>query len=236
MAKKNYYLILGVDADATQDEIQRAFRRLAKDLHPDYYGNDSQPFRDLQEAYAVLGNPAKRSVYDRGRRRIRPRPSRSKVTAEPLRPRRRARPEPLIPEQDPLHLDDLSLSQSFHTYSPSFAELFDRLRRNYSPSRPEMEPLYSLNVEILLSPREALRGGRVRLMVPAQMTCPLCDGHGGVGWFECTHCHGAGQIVGEFPVVLEFPPGIANKHIVRVPLDKYGIENFYLNAIFRVGT
>ncbi len=235
MAKKNYYLILGVEADATQDEIQRAFRRLAKNLHPDYYGQDSKPFLDLQEAYSVLGDPAQRRSYDRSRRPAKPRASSGKVTVEPLRSRR-IKPEPLIPEQEPLHLDDLSLSQSFRTFSPSFDELFDRLWRNFSPSRPEMEPLYSLNVEIRLSPSEALRGGRVRLLVPAELTCPLCHGRGGVGWFECGQCHGAGRITGEFPVTLDFPPGIVNNHVMQVPLDHYGIENFYLNVIFRVGT
>jgi hypothetical protein len=113
--------------------------------------------------------------------------------------------------------------------------LFDRLWRNYAPARPEMDPLYSLNVEILLTPRQALRGGRVRLLVPAQLSCPLCHGRGGVGWFECAQCHGAGQISGEFPVVLTFPPGIVNNHVIQVPLDSLGIENFYLNVIFRVG-
>jgi DnaJ-class molecular chaperone len=235
MAKKNYYLILGVETDATQDEIQRAFRRLAKDLHPDYYGQDSKPFLDLQEAYAVLGDPQRRSAYDRGQRPIRPYTGSGKVTAEPLRPRR-TQPEPLIPEDESAPLDDFSLSGSFRTFSPSFEELFDRLWRNYSRSRPEMEPLYSLNVEILISPYQALRGGRVRLLVPAQLTCPLCHGRGGIGWFECARCHGVGQIVDEFPIVLEFPPGIVNNHVVQVPLESLGIENFYLNAIFRVGT
>ena len=235
MAKKNYYLILGVKTDATQDEIQRAFRRLAKDLHPDYYGQDSKPFLDLQEAYAVLGNPESRSLYDRRQRQIRPRYKGRRMTAEPLS-RRKIQPEPLIPRDQPLHLDDLSLSASFRSFRPSFEELFDRLWRNFNPSRPEMEPLYSLNVEMRLSPSEALRGGRVRLMVPAELTCPLCHGRGGVGWFECGQCHGAGRIAGEFPVTLDFPPGIVNNHVMQVPLDQYGIENFYLNIIFRVGT
>lgn len=235
MAKKNYYLILGVESDATQDEIQRAFRRLAKDLHPDYYGQDSKPFLDLQEAYAVLADPERRSAYDRWRRPIRPYTGGRRSEAEPIRPRR-TQPEPLIPEDEPAHLDDLSLSGSFRTFDPSFEEFFDRLWRNYSPSRPEMEPLYSLNVEILLSPHQALRGGRVRLLVPAQLPCPLCNGRGGIGWFECARCQGKGQIVDEFPIVLDFPAGIINNHVIQVPLDSFGIENFYLNTIFRVAT
>lgn len=231
MNGKNYYLILGVAHDATQDEIQRAFRRHAKELHPDYYGQDSEPFLDLQEAYAVLSDPARRSAYDRRRRPIRRRAG-GRVMAEPLRPREQ-RPEPLIPEDAP-PLEDLSLSRSFKTFSPSFAELFDRLWGNYSPSRPEMEPLHSLTVEILLSPHQALRGGHVRLFVPAQLPCPLCRGRGGIGWFECARCHGAGVLLGEFPVTLRYPPGIVNNHVIQLALDEFGIENFYLNVVFRV--
>jgi molecular chaperone DnaJ len=232
---KNYYLILGVADDATQGEIQRAYRRIAKELHPDYYGKeDSAPFLDLQEAYAVLSDPEQRAAYDRRRSPIVPRVIRRADTTVP--PRSAAgRPEPLIPqERDPEPLDDLSLRRSFHTFTPSFDELFDRLRRNYSPGRPEMEPLYRLNVEIVLTPRQALGGGRVRLLVPAQLTCSLCSGRGGVGWFTCARCRGTGRIVGEFPVTLTYPPGIVNNHVEQVALDSLGIENFYLNVIFRV--
>lgn len=225
MTTKNYYLILGIESNATQDEIQRSFRRLAKDLHPDYYGQDSKPFLDLQEAYAVLSDPERRYAYDRGRRPIRPRNRGGKVTAEPL-----------IPEDQPLHVGDLSLSRSFRTYSPSFEEVFDRLWRNFSPSQPEMDPLYSLNVQVLITPQQALRGGRVRLLVPAQFTCHFCHGRGGVGRWECARCFGTGQISGEFPVLLDFPPGIVNDHAIQLPLDSLGIENYCLNAIFRVGT
>ena len=46
---KNYYLILGVESDATMEQIRAAYIRQAKDLHPDYYGQDISPFIDLWE-------------------------------------------------------------------------------------------------------------------------------------------------------------------------------------------
>jgi molecular chaperone DnaJ len=61
---KNYYLILGVESDVTMEQIRAAYLRQAKDLHPDYYGQDIGPFIDLQEAYAVLSDPARRRAYD----------------------------------------------------------------------------------------------------------------------------------------------------------------------------
>jgi len=66
--KKDYYSILGVDEDATQEEIKRAYRRLALEYHPDRKPNDSEAeekFKEIGEAYAVLGDQEKRRTYDR---------------------------------------------------------------------------------------------------------------------------------------------------------------------------
>jgi molecular chaperone DnaJ len=132
-------------------------------------------------------------------------------------------------------LGDLSILKSFETVRPSFDELFDRLWENFGPTRPKVEQLQSLNVEIRISPHEALRGGRVRLLVPAQIRCPACWGRGGIGFFTCWQCDGGGVVQGEYPVTIAFSAGIVNNHIVQVPLDRFGITNFYLNVIFRVG-
>lgn len=231
---KNYYLILGVKRDATPEEIRTAYRQQAKELHPDYYGQDSGPFIDLQEAYAILSDPARRRAYDDTYRLETAEPSGpSRARAEPLYENQMG-PEPLIPEKRPADLGDLSLRSSFGTFSPSFEELFDRLWRNFSLARPKVERLRGLNVEIRLSPQEAMAGGRVRLMVPARLRCPDCGGRGGIGFCSCWRCDGVGVIQGEYPVTLTFPAGIVNNYVVEIPLDRFGIENFYLRAIFRV--
>ena len=61
---KDYYAILGVKKDASEDEIKKSFRRLAHEHHPDK-GGDQQKFKDINEAYQIVGNKEKRSVYDR---------------------------------------------------------------------------------------------------------------------------------------------------------------------------
>lgn len=62
---RNYYDILGVSRDATQEEIKNAYRKLAKKYHPDSSGsqNDKDRFQEIQEAYSVLSNPEKRKMY-----------------------------------------------------------------------------------------------------------------------------------------------------------------------------
>lgn len=65
--KKDYYKILGVAENATADEIKRAYRKLAKEYHPDRRGGDKQAeerFKEISEAYQVLGDEKKRKEYD----------------------------------------------------------------------------------------------------------------------------------------------------------------------------
>jgi molecular chaperone DnaJ len=229
---KNYYLILDVTGDATQEQIKSAYRRKAKELHPDYYGEDREPFQSIQEAYSVLIDPERRRAYDDTlEQEKRPQPAQRRTPAY----RRHPKVEPLIPEERPLGVEDLSLSRSFSTYRPSYEELFDRLWSNFSVlNRPKAEMREDLTVEILLSAEQALRGGQIRLALPAQMTCPICRGLGWVGPFSCLRCNGEGVLTREYPVEITYPPGISHSYITQLPLDQFGIHNFDLTVYFRV--
>ena len=67
MAKRDYYAVLGIERSATEDDIKRAFRDLARKYHPDVNDSDGaqERFGEIQEAYAVLSDPEKRAAYDR---------------------------------------------------------------------------------------------------------------------------------------------------------------------------
>lgn len=67
MAKRDYYEVLGVDKNATDDEIKKAFRKLARKYHPDVNKDDknaAEKFKEIGEAYEVLRDPDKRARYD----------------------------------------------------------------------------------------------------------------------------------------------------------------------------
>jgi molecular chaperone DnaJ len=94
---KNYYVVLGVSTDASSEEVKDAYRRLAKEFHPDHYPQGAAPFLAIQEAYSVLGDPARRRRYDEAARQAIPSPE-----PVPSRPGRRPPWEigPLVPEPE----------------------------------------------------------------------------------------------------------------------------------------
>lgn len=106
MGADDYYAVLGVDPTESLQGIQAAYRKLAKQCHPDRAGVEGkEKFQAIQEAYEVLSDPGKRKEYDAGIDR-RSRASRSSgVEPEPVvrahRPSWFSEPEPLIPSSPP---------------------------------------------------------------------------------------------------------------------------------------
>ena len=61
---KDYYKILGVAKTSSDEEIKKAYRRLAHEFHPDKKGGSADKFKEINEAYQVLGSREKRATYD----------------------------------------------------------------------------------------------------------------------------------------------------------------------------
>jgi DnaJ-class molecular chaperone len=223
---KSYFAILGISPNASMDEIRSAYRQLAKEFHPDHYSGSSERFQAIQEAYSVLGNRRRRSEYEQ---RIRQAPIKT-----PLRPGSYPEPEPLIPEESPVDMEEISPVRSFQSFTPSFDEVFDWLWSNFSNlAQPKSGRVQNLTLEVILTPEQARRGGNARIMVPAQAVCPTCRGQGGVGFYQCLRCAGEGAISGEMPVSVAFPPGLTKDHAVMIPLDRFGLPNTHITVLFR---
>jgi molecular chaperone DnaJ len=231
--KKDYYLLLHLTPEASTEEIRSAYRRRALELHPDQSGSGSDPFLELQEAYTVLSDPARRARYDRKTETI-PVHHADSSHYRTTKAGRGYSAEPLTPVQPAGGFEDVALFRSFETFSPSFEEIFERLWSNFDLlTRPKEERLESLTVDVSLSPEEAFAGGAVHVMVPARAICPACRGRGSVGPYECWRCEGHGALTGEYPVMVSYPAGLQDDYTVRLSLDRFGIENFYLIVRFR---
>ncbi|HWP58912.1 MAG TPA: DnaJ domain-containing protein [Candidatus Acidoferrales bacterium] len=224
MIRKDYYLVLGVSRGESFRGIQEAFRELAKRYHPDRAGPEgTRKFQDIQEAYEVLSDPEKRKLYnhelEREERMARPEP-------EPLSPR--GRPGPAFAEP-------LSVLHGFETIRPSFEPLFERFVRNFTRENiPKGERLQDLNIEVVLSPEEALRGVVVPIGVPVFYACPHCGGSGSDWLFPCLGCNAQGVIETEQTVRVRVPPMTPDRAVLEVPIHGLGVHNFYLRLHIRI--
>ncbi|MBN1665292.1 MAG: J domain-containing protein [Deltaproteobacteria bacterium] len=224
---KSYYAILGVTPSASPDEIRAAYRRLAKEYHPDHFTGGSELFQQIQEAYAVLGDALKRRTYKQSLQKA------SRQTETVSRPC--VEPEPLIRRPGPVDFGEISPVRSFQSFSPSADEIFDWLWRNFSSlDWPKSGRIQNMTLEVPLTQNQAMRGGNARIMVPVRAVCPLCHGHGSVGYYECHQCAGEGAITGEMPVSISFPAGLMQDHAVIISLERFGIRNLQLTVLFRL--
>jgi DnaJ-class molecular chaperone len=195
--KKSYYTVLKVDPDANPSEIKKAYRKAVKHCHPDVSPQGDDKFKQVQEAYETLSDPAKRMAYDQ----------------EPLsarKPRIKIR-EPFV-EGDPLsdffgepHLVG-SLNDAWYDFVSDFSwRAEDRPRKTF--------------VEILLSPSEAREGGNITLDVPFETACRRCLGTGRIGRRLCGDCRGQGREQLGKKITVTIPPGLKGETEARVPID-----------------
>ena len=175
---KSYYAILGISSMATADEVRAAYRRLVKAYHPDHYHGGSENFRQVQEAYSILGNPERRRTYER---QIHEPPMPGSSTPDvPCA-------EPLIPESEPVQVTPINPMPSFQWYGPPTDALFDRMWNQVSSLLSSQSGrVKRVAIEIAVTRAQARRGGTVTISVPARARCPSCFGYGRVGIYACS--------------------------------------------------
>ncbi|WP_287152878.1 molecular chaperone DnaJ [Candidatus Solincola tengchongensis] len=165
---KDYYAVLGVSRHADQEEIKRAYRRLARRYHPDVNRGDreaAERFKEINEAYEVLGDPAKRRRYD------------------------------LYGESGGI---PSVFEGGFEGFGDPFSDLFNlffgrgRTRAAHAPRRGS-----DLVTVVEISLEEAYRGVKRVVEVPRRQTCDSCGGTGvesGYAMDLCPECGGEGRI------------------------------------------
>lgn len=169
MAKRDYYEVLGIKKNASNDEIKKSYRRLAMKHHPDRSkedGDAESKFKEAKEAYEVLSDSDKRAAYDQfGHDAVRNGPPGGGFSAEGF--------------------GDI--------FGDVFGDIFGGGRR----SRSQVFRGADLGYELRLDLERAVSGDSVTIEVPTQVACEECDGSGaekGSEPVKCTTCGGAGQV------------------------------------------
>ncbi len=223
-ASRNYYDVLGVGEDADRDEIRKAYRKLAKEFHPDANPGDesaAERFKELGEAYAVLSNEEKRRQYDQMR----------KAEAFGFGPRGTGfRPGPRGTRGQPGGAGDVG-GFSFEDLGDLgglgdlFSTIFDRGRRGQAGGggAPPRSRGQDVEAEVDVSFATAVRGGTVTVSVPVTEECAVCGGEGaqpGTSVRRCQECGGTGTVSfgqGGFAVTRPCPACIGRGAIPDVP-------------------
>lgn len=186
--EKDYYRTLGVDADAEQSEISRAYRKLARELHPDANPDDTDAetrFKEVSEAYSVLSNAEKRAEYDKVRRLV------DSGAFAGGRPGGGFQPPPggFGGGSVPFDLSDL-LGGLFGQQAGG-----QRAGRgNAQRPRPRGR---DLETDLTLSFADALAGVTTTLRVNGETACSTCNGSGarpGTSPQICPNCGGTGAV------------------------------------------
>jgi molecular chaperone DnaJ len=178
---KDYYNILGVAKTATEDEIKKAYRKLAHQYHPDKAGGDEKKFKEINEAYQVLSDKVKRAQYDRF------------GNADPMGGFGGGG----SPNWegfggfgfDPQNMGDVG----------DFGDIFETIFEGMGvrPRRKTYEKGSDLEVREEVTLEEAFRGIVKTLKIRTFVTCAKCSGKGaepGSGFEKCSTCDGQGEI------------------------------------------
>ncbi|MCP4327510.1 MAG: molecular chaperone DnaJ [Alphaproteobacteria bacterium] len=178
MAKRDYYETLGVRKGVPADELKRAFRKLAKDYHPDRNPGDPSAelkFKEINEAYDVLKDDEKRAAYDRF--------GHAAFEAGGMGGGGRG--------------GGFGFEQAF---GGGFADIFDEMFGDLTGGRRTRETRgrgsdLRYNMEITLE--DAFNGTKTQIRVPTMQPCDSCDGTGSEGGsrpVSCSTCGGRGRV------------------------------------------
>lgn len=172
--QKDYYQILGVDKGASQEDIKKAFRRLAHKYHPDKKGGDEAKFKEVSEAYTILSDDKKRAQYD----------SYGRVFTD-------GQGGGFSGDfsgfdfsgfQNGFNFEDIDLGDIFSDF---FAGGGRRVRRGRD-----------ISIDIELSFEESIFGVERKVLVHKTSNCSVCKGSGGEGneTITCSQCNGKGRL------------------------------------------
>jgi len=176
--KRDYYEVLGVGKNASEDEIKRAYRKVAKKYHPDMNPGDKvaeEKFKEAAEAYEVLSDPDKKAKYDQF----------GHAAFEQGGP------------GGPGGFGGFDFSGDMgDIFGDIFGDMFGGRTRGARQNRPRQGA--NLRAAVRITFDDSIRGVKKKLNIALKETCKTCGGNGckpGTSPESCPKCNGTGQVV-----------------------------------------
>jgi molecular chaperone DnaJ len=173
---KDYYQVLGIDRSASEDEIKKAFRTLAQKYHPDKKGGDEAKFKEVSEAYSVLGDKKRRAEYDAYGKTF-------------------AGGQGGFGGFDFSNFQNMNGQQFEFDLGDIFGEFFGGGGSPFGGAAARRGRDISIDIELPF--RDAIFGTERKVLIAKVGTCQTCNGSGakqGSKLSTCTTCNGKGDI------------------------------------------
>lgn len=222
---KDYYDVLGVDRGASEQEIRAAFRKGARDLHPDVNRDDPQAaekFKDLNEANEVLSSADKRAMYDRFGADWQ-RYKDAGVSPSGNRNAQRTATNEDFESWFTGGNGTFTFETSTATGNGRFSDFFNLLFGNQGEptSRPRVRPSpprrgADSELATTITLEEAARGTSRQVTIKAPEPCPMCNGSGIARGAMCPKCDGRGTIDRHKQLEVRIPKGVRTGSRVRI--------------------
>ena len=213
----DYYRTLGIQRNASQKDIQSAYRRLARKYHPDVTGGDKAAearFKAINEAHEVLGDETKRAAYHKWGDRW--------MHAEQLQEAERRGGFARGPGgPGGVRFEFGGQGGPFGGLGDVFGGggddgIFERLFRGGGPGGPRPRKGEDLRQQVTVSLAEAFSGSTRTVRLPTLGACPACGGAGRTGAATCHECLGRGQRRTERRLEVTIPAGIESGAKIRL--------------------
>ena len=204
---QDYYEVLGVPRTATEDDIKKAYRKLARKYHPDVNPGDTnaeEKFKDVGEAYAVLSDPEKRKRYDQLGENW-------KTGADFTPP----------PGWEGGHVEYGDFGDFFGAgrgaggFSDFFETLFGARRGARAGAGFAMRGR-DVEAAVELSLEEAHHGTTRTITLQTTAVCPTCNGSGMQEKQTCSTCRGAGMVTRPKTLDVTIPTGVRHGSVIRL--------------------
>lgn len=191
MPDKDYYKILGVNKNASDAEIKRAFRTLAQKYHPDKSGGNAEKFKEVNEAHQILSNPEKRKMYDQYGSAFEQAQARGGVSGFDNFGDWASWAQATQGSDQRINVEDLG----FGDLGDLLGDLFGSGRRS---GRGTVRQGRDINIELSVEFREAIFGTERNIRLDKYLKCDKCNGSSaepGSKIISCSQCNGSGQVI-----------------------------------------